>query len=189
MGILATSGNPNTSPSALGQQSLDLTRQSGDMSIYGSAFQGLSNTAAYLYQSKVAGNNAAIMARNAAAATSAGEYAEGVSRIRTSQKVAQQQVGYAGSNIDVGSGTPQAVKRGTEGVGEAEALAIRYNAAREAYAYQSEASQARAQQRLSQMGAIQSLAAGAGQTYASYISASSALRSREAQFRQYGVTT
>lgn len=88
-------------------------------------------------QNRIAGNAAFAQAKgwetnDAVDALRRGALAAGLQRMKGSQVVARQRVGYAASGVDSTVGTPADVASGTEAFNEFDALTIENNAAREA---------------------------------------------------------
>ena len=88
-----------------------------------------------VYQAQVARQNQEVMDRRADDALQQGRIAEETSRRLTSQRIGAQTARLAAQGTDL-EGSPIDILGDTAGAGEADALALRAKAAREAYDYQ-----------------------------------------------------
>lgn len=86
------------------------------------------------YQAKVSQNNAQIAEWQAQQALTAGAQQEQVSRVRTAGLEGAQRAAMAANGIDLGEGNATDILATTKFMGEREALTIRDNAARQAWA-------------------------------------------------------
>lgn len=90
--------------------------------------------AAYEYQSQVAKNNAQLAEWQAQDATMRGQTAEGVQRSKTAQLKGAQRASLAARGLALDEGSPLDILTTTDYMGERDALTIRDNASREAWA-------------------------------------------------------
>jgi hypothetical protein len=91
------------------------------------------------YQANAYNQNASIEDREAADAIARGHEAELRSRAGTRGLVGSQRASFAAQGIDIGDGSAQDVVSNDAALGELDALAIRNNARRQAYGYQTQA--------------------------------------------------
>lgn len=122
------------------------------------AGQAKANMAAY--QSQVAQNNAIIAARDSRLDIQAGEVAATNQGLRTRATVGQEKAAQGAAGIDVNTGSAPDVRAGTEQLGMLDALTIRSNAAKQAYAKEVEANSDTAQGQLYTAEAAQDREAG-----------------------------
>lgn len=87
-----------------------------------------------VYQSQVARQNQALMEQRARDALQRGEVAEENSRRLTRQRIGAQTARLAAQGVDL-EGSPTEILGDTAAAGEADALTVRANAARDAYGY------------------------------------------------------
>ena len=112
------------------------------LSLGGAAFQviGAMNQAdsqkqAYEYQAQVARNNAVLQEYQARFALEQGQAAEQNQRLKTAALFGDQRASMAANGIDLGEGSALDVLTTTKFMGERDALTIRDNASRKAWAY------------------------------------------------------
>lgn len=124
-----------------GPAALALTALSTVMGVVGQVGQqnaqaqaASANAAQARYQAQVAAQNQALMEQKAADATQRGRLAEENRRRLTAQQIGQQQAGLAAQGTDL-EGSPIDILGDTAAAGEVEALAVRSQAARQAYEY------------------------------------------------------
>lgn len=91
------------------------------------------------YSAKVDENNAQIATYQAKAAATIGSVEEERHRAKVRQMVGTQRAALAGNGLDLGEGTALDLVTETAGLGEEDALTIRYNAMREAWGYNEQA--------------------------------------------------
>lgn len=104
--------------------------------------QSSANKQALAIQSAVAAQNAQIARQQAAIALQIGQTEEQNQRLRTGQVLGAQRAAMAANGVDLGEGSPNDVLTTTKYVGERDSLAIRDNAARQAWGYQVQATNA-----------------------------------------------
>lgn len=92
------------------------------------------------YQAAVANNNAQVSEWQAQDAIKRGETAEAQQRLRTKQFKGSQTARLAANGIDISEGSALNMLSDTDWMGEQDALNVRDNAAREAYAYRQQGS-------------------------------------------------
>lgn len=100
------------------------------------------------YQEKVGKQNAMIQNRIAEDAIKRGEHEEHMVRMRTAQRIGSQRAQMAASGLDTSVGDPVDILADTAEFGELDALTARGNAQREAFGYQSKATDSLTQARL-----------------------------------------
>jgi hypothetical protein len=121
--------------------------------MYGQYQQGKSQQAQYNYQAQVDANNAQIVEWQAQDAIKRGDIEEQQHRLKVAQLAGRQRSALAASGVDVSSGSALDVLGDTAELGELDALTIRSNAAREAYNYRVQASNAQAASSLNALSA------------------------------------
>jgi hypothetical protein len=104
--------------------------------------QSASAKASMEYQSQVARNNAISAEYQAQDALKRGEVAEAEQRRRTSMMKGSQTARLAGNGIDISEGSALQILSDTDWMGEQDALTVRDNASREAWAYRQQGSNA-----------------------------------------------
>lgn len=100
----------------------------------GTIAQGQAASAQASYQAQVARNNSIIAERNAQDAERRGVIAEDAQRRRAAQIMGAQRAGLAGQGSVLDDGSPLDIQMDTAGLGELDALTVRSNYQREAYA-------------------------------------------------------
>jgi hypothetical protein len=95
--------------------------------------------AALTYQSNVADSNAQIAEEQAKFALMNGEREEQASRLKMAALLGDQKAVAAANGVDVATGSPVELMASTRFIGENDALTIRDNAARQAWAYRENA--------------------------------------------------
>jgi hypothetical protein len=110
----------------------------------------MAKSAQAAYQAQVAQNNATIAQQDARLDIQAGETAATNQGLKTRAAVGQQKAAQGASGIDVNSGSAVDVRVGTESIGMLDALTLRSNAAKAAYAKEVEANSDTAQGQLLQ---------------------------------------
>lgn len=133
---------------------------------------------AYLYQAQVSQNNAAILRANASNELVAGQYNESASKLRTGEVAAAGKTAAAASGLDVGIGSPVATAESTRTVGAMDAATMHFNAARQAYATQTEAGNADAQAELDKTAASNARLGGYAKAASTILGAASSTSSR-----------
>lgn len=128
-------------PIVMQQIALGLAVTSTAMAAYGSYQTGK-------YNEKVAENNAITAEYQAEDAEQRGELAEKQRRLEIEQLKGQQRASIASSGFVVGEGSAADVLTDTAALGEQDVLAIKSNAAREAWAYRVQATNSRSQGQL-----------------------------------------
>jgi len=121
---------------------------------------GQAKSAADAYQAQVAANNAKIAQQDARFDIQAGETAGFNRGMKTRAAVGQEKAAQGASGIDVNTGSAVATRSGEAEVGMLDALTIRSNAAKQAYAKEVEATSDTAQGQLLQTESQQDLEAG-----------------------------
>lgn len=124
---------------------------------------------------------ASIARQNASAALQAGEFAGESSKLKYGALEAQQKTGAAANGISVDSGSVQATLKSTEAISALDAMAIKFNASRQAYAENTQASLDEAAGR----GALAKGLLGAG---TSFLSGASSLGDKWLAYKRSGAT-
>lgn len=120
----------------------------GAIQAFGAVQSGYAKSAAAAYQSQVAANNAKIAQQDATLDIQAGEVAAVNRGLKTRAMVGQEKAAQGASGIDVNSGSAVDVRAGTEELGMLDALTVRSDASKKAYAKQVEAVSDTAQSQL-----------------------------------------
>lgn len=128
-----------------------LAATSAVLGVVGGVQQAQAAKAEGEYAQAVAEENAKIKELQAQQATQIGNIEEERQRRRVRAALATQRATFAASGVDMGSGTALEVLGDTAGMGEADALAIRSNALREAWGFRVGAMDDRAQGRGARM--------------------------------------
>jgi len=109
------------------------------MQIVGSFQQSKATKAATAYQAGVSANNAQLAEWQAQDALQRGQTAEQQSRMRTAQLKGSQRARLAASGVALTEGSALNILDDTDYMGEQDALTVRNNAAKEAWAYRNQA--------------------------------------------------
>lgn len=149
---------------------------------------GASSALNFMYQSQVASNNEKIAKRDAGAALGAGQNAEQIQRLKTGQEVGQEKAAQAANNLDVNVGSPVDVRQATANTGEMDALTIRYNARRQAYGYDIDASNYASQASMDKFSAGESLVQGGLSAASSYIGGANTQLNQSLTNKQVGIS-
>lgn len=161
----------------------------GAITAAGKLEQGQAGAEAASYQAQVAANNAVIARRNALTDIQAGEVAAVNTGLKTRAMVGAEKAGQGAGGIDVNTGSAVGVRAGTEEMGLLDALTVRSNSAKEAYAQQVKATSDTAQSQLDTMTAKQSEQAGEIGAAGSLLSSASTVGSKFAAYQlQFGNT-
>lgn len=150
------------------------------VSAYGSYESGQAQAQAAAYQAQVAANNAAVARENASMESAAGEAAATTKGLQTRATVGKEKAYAGASGIDVNTGSTANVRAGTEEMGMLDALTIRSNAAKQAWAQEVQSTSDTAQSQLLQyegqqaatageIGAVGSLLSGASTVGGNYL--------------------
>lgn len=174
-------------PTTLAQNAIGATGTGSWLNTGATALSSISNALAGGYQARVASNNADIAAQEAKDYTAAGTFEAGRRQIQTAETIGAEKTTTAGNNIDVGSGTPAAIRDATQRVGDLDAAMIRYNAARSAYGANLQASNYRSQATMGALSTGFNAIGGGLKTYSSFLSGSTALENQRLLMKQTGV--
>lgn len=145
--------------------------------VMGASRQAEGTQQAYNYQAQVNANNAKIAEWQAQDALARGSKAEQAQRLKTAQLRSSQRAGFAARGVALDEGSALNILQDTEYMGELDALTIRDNTAKEAWAlrnqaagYSSDASmlQSRANTISPSSAAFDTLLTGAGQVASSW---------------------
>lgn len=132
----------------------------GAMQAVGAVQSGYAKSEAASYRSQVAANNAQLAQDDAVREMQAGNTAAFNRGLKTRAQVASQKASQGASGIDVNTGSAVDVRAGTEMFGMLDALTIKSDAAKRAYARQVEATSYEAQSELDRAEAEQAVTAG-----------------------------
>ena len=179
MGILA----PNTSAQGAANDSFAWSKAATALSAVGDVTSGVGGFQLANYQAATSARNAQIMLQNATAAQQAGLYTAESTLEKGGQIASHQRAGFGASNIDVNVGSAKTTPQSTEFVSAMDASINRYNAAREAYAFKTEASADTAQAGLLKSAAIGSLLGGVSKAGATLLGGASSLSGKYAQWQ------
>lgn len=148
---------------------------------------GQANSEAAAYQAQVATNNAAIAQENATMDIQAGEVAAVNKGLQTRATVGSEKANQGASGIDVNTGSAVDVRAGTAEMGMLDALTIRSDAAKKAYAQEVHATSDTAQSQLDTMQSQQALKAGDIAAEGTMLSGASTVMGNAARFgTQFG---
>lgn len=142
--------------------------------------------AASQYKAGVALLNAQINKQNAAWAESAGETQAEISGMKSGQQIAETKVQQAASGLDVNTGTVAQVRSDQTNIAEFEQNTIRWNAAKEAYGYETKAAMDVGEAGLDQVAADDEKEAGQIGMISSFINAGTSVASKWSQGKQTG---
>lgn len=150
---------------------------------------GQAKAASSAYQSQVAANNARIAQQDATLEIQAGETAAFNRGMKTRAQVGQEKAAQGAAGIDVNTGSAVDVRAGTEELGMLDALTIRSDAAKRAYARQVEATSDTAQAKLLEQQSQQEEDAGALGAAATLLSGASSVGEKWGKYQTlYGST-
>lgn len=135
------------------------------------------------YQAAVARNNQIIAQQNAQLAKQQGAVKEQMEREKTAQTLGKQRAALAASGVTLDSGSPLRLQEDTARLGETDALTIRNNAARQAYGFQSQASDYGAQAGVDESSAENASTAGMFGVASSLIGGASSVSEKWAMYK------
>ncbi len=136
------------SASTIAAASLAASAVGTGVAMYGQSQQAAAQSQAANYQSAVARNNAIIANQNAQAALDAGQAQEQQQRLKTAGLIGAERATMAANGVELDSGSALNVQSSAASLGELDALTVRSNAARQAYGYQTQATNFGAQAQL-----------------------------------------
>jgi hypothetical protein len=171
---------------AAASSSLGLGALSTGLSTVGGVLGAVNSYQQGMFQSKIASYNAQLANQNRQASLTSGQNAEEIKRMQTGKLVGSEAAATAAGGIDVGSGSPEAVREATRMAGEYDALNIRYNAARQAYGYSQEAFSDLLQSKVAKQNAVSGLVGGLFNAGSSFVSGASSLADKWAQYQMTG---
>ena len=175
-GSAATAGAASAAALTLGETSLAVGAVGAGVGAY-SAYQ--SNQ----FQAAVAKNNAAIATQNSDIAQEQGAQQESISKGQTTQRVGAELAAQGANGVDVGYGSPAAVREGTQEMGNFDAQNVRYNALMRSLGFNEQANSdlvnAKESEAASYTGAASSLIQGTG----SFLSSGASLASKWASIQ------
>lgn len=131
---------PSLMPSAgtLGSLSTGLQIAGAVSGVLGSYSSSKATKQAYEYQAKVNENNAKIAEWQAADAITRGQKSEQQLRLKAAQLKGSQRAGMAARGVSLDEGSPLSILQDTEYMTENDALTVRDNASKEAWAYRNQ---------------------------------------------------
>ena len=171
---------------SLASASLGAGAVSTGLQTVGALTSGIGGYQQYSMQAGLAKANAAIAGQQSQNALAAGQNQESAQRLRTGELVGSEKAAQAANGIDVGTGSTAAVRTATELQGNADALAIRYNAAQQAYGLQIQQISDQTQARAFGAAAGGSLAGGVLNAGASFLGGASSLTGKALSYYQSG---
>ncbi len=130
-----------TAASTMAASSLAASVAGAGVAAYGAMQQGRAASDAAKYQSKVAKNNAKVSAMMAQDALDRGSIEEDRQRKKTGLIIGAQRAAMAGQGTELGFGSPLDITGDAAAAGELDALTIRQNASREAWAFKNQQAQ------------------------------------------------
>lgn len=151
---------------------------SGILSAFGSIQSGNASSAAAKYNAAIAQQNAQLATQNAQWTGAEGEQQYGMAGLEAQQKAGNIKVAQAANGVDVNSGSALAVQKSQNEMSMLNLANIRSNAARQAYGFETKASQDMGQAALYKSEATQDQAAG-------FTNAASGLLKGVAQYEQF----
>ena len=122
--------------------------------------QGIAAQQAANYNAAIMRNNAIMMENQAKDAAYRAEKEKGFKRREVQKNIAKTRVGFAGANIDLGSGTPQMVQEDIVSLGDEDLAMIEYNSQMEQWGFRAQAQDARARADLESLKGRQAARAG-----------------------------
>lgn len=143
--------------------------------------------AAYRYKAGVALLNSQINKQNAAWAREAGDTQAEIAGLKSGQQIAETKVQQAASGLDVNTGTTAQVRADQTSISEFDQNTIRWNAAKEAYGYETKATMDVAEAGLDRVAADNAEEAGTIGMISSFINAGTSVASKWSQGKQQGV--
>jgi hypothetical protein len=115
------------------------------ISAYGAYASGQATSQMAAYQAQVARNNANVARENASMESAAGEIATTTAGLQTRARIGAYKAGLGAGGVDVNTGSAAATVAGLRQVGMQDAMTIRSNAAKRAWAQQVQATEFGAQ--------------------------------------------
>jgi hypothetical protein len=141
------------------------------------------------FQAQVAKNNALIAANNSQNALEAGQSAESASRMQTSIRVGAALAAQGANGVDVGFGSPAAVRGSLINEGELDALTVRHNAAVNALGYIQQSQSLNAEASAYQMAGTNAALGGALNVGSTLIGGASSIYGRQAALQMSGASS
>ena len=126
------------------------------------------------YMAAVTRNNAAIARGNASQALQAGQYNASTVKMRGSTLAAEQQVAQAANGVDVGVGSAAAVRDATQRMSALDAAMVQYNAAKQAFGFETQAATDETQAKLYKMSGRNALFTGLAKASSAAVGAAAA---------------
>lgn len=153
----------------------------------GASLQGSAQAAASTYKAGVAQLNSQIAKQNANWALESGDVQASEAGMKSAQQIADTKISQAASNLDVNSGTAQAVRDTQSTVSAYDQNVIRFDSAKTAYGYESKAAMDTGEAALDISAAGTEEEAGQLGMVSSYINAGSSVASKWLQANKAGV--
>lgn len=142
---LAAAAGATGATAGLGTLGTALSIGSSIFGAIGSISKGMSESNAASYNAQVSTNNAKIAKQNASYAAQEGEQREAMQQQKTRAEVAAIKANQAASGVDVNSGSALDVRSSAAETGQLNAITLKSNAIRQAYGFQTEATNDMAQ--------------------------------------------
>lgn len=169
--------------------SMAMTAAGGIVGGLGANEAGEAQANAYRYKAGVALLNKQINEQNASWATQAGGIQAQESGMKSAQQIGETKVLQSGSNLDVNSGSPAAVRKTQTDVAQFDQGVIRWDAAKTSWGYESKAAGDLAESNLDQMAATQSEKAGQISMVTSFLNAGGSVAGKWMQGKTAGAFT
>lgn len=147
-------------PSTLAMISMGASAGGSILSAFGAGQKGEAEAAMYNYKAGIAEMNRKIALQNADYERATGETQAQISGMKTRAQVGETAAAQASSGLDINRGSAADVRASETEIGQYNEAIIRGNAARRAFAYETEAAQDQAQSQLYKMSAESSKKAG-----------------------------
>ena len=163
-----------------------LTAASGAIAAKGAMNQGKAEQIGADYRAAVAGNNAILAEQGAKLEEGRGKIEEQQQREKTAQLVGAQRAGYGAAGLDIAGGTPARIQADTAQIGEVDALTVRNNSMRKAYAYRTQVTNFESESQFETAGGKYARSAADLQSFGSLVGAASSSSSKWAAFKDKG---
>ena len=152
----------------------------------GDVISGIGQANQYNYQAQVAANNAVIQKANSDAAITSGSSEESIAKLKAGETTASQTAAQAANGIDVGVGSPVAVRQSGQNIGALDAALIHFNAARASQSALNAAATDTANSAAYKMAAGNAITGGVSKALDSIISGATSVSSKYSQYQLSG---
>lgn len=159
----------------------------GVVSAVGSEQSGNAQKSMYDYQAGITSLNAQVSKQNASYALATGEVEAQQSGMQTRAQIGETKAIQGASGLDVNSGSGATVRSSEADIGAENQAVIRSNAAKRAYGYEVEATQATAQGQVDVMAGQNAQSAGQIGAISSILGGASSVSSKWLQANQQGI--